>query len=82
MGVASASVSSACSAEPACDAHEAFAERTWEPGTVTNLSGRALGRKLIRCATLAPFNHNTQCWKFALRLNGQSISILSDLARG
>lgn len=26
----------------------------------------ALGRELVRCATLAPSSHNTQCWKAAL----------------
>ena len=70
-----------CSAEPAPDGYEAVAERTWRPGAVTNLSGATLGRELVRCATLAPSSHNTQCWKFAIDPNGLSISILPDLAR-
>ena len=78
---ASAFASSGCSAEPASDIYEAVAERTWLPGAVTNLSGATLGRELVRCATLAPSSHNTQCWKFALDANGRSISILPDLAR-
>jgi hypothetical protein len=30
------------------------------PGT----GGDAIARELVRCATLAPSSHNTQCWKF------------------
>jgi hypothetical protein len=78
---ASALALSACSPEPASDGYDAVAERTWRPGAVTNLSGETLGRELVRCATLAPSSHNTQCWKFALDANGRSISILPDLAR-
>jgi hypothetical protein len=48
---------------------------------VTGLSGAALGRELVRYATLAPSSHNTQCWKFALDNNGRSITVLPDLAR-
>jgi hypothetical protein len=70
-----------CSSEPAADGYEAVAERTWQLGAVTNLSGTALSRELVRCATLAPSSHNTQCWKFVLDANNQSISILPDLAR-
>ncbi len=78
---ASALASSGCSSEPASDRYEAVAERTWQLGAVTELSGATLGRELVRCATLAPSSHNTQCWKFALDANGRSISILPDLAR-
>jgi hypothetical protein len=70
-----------CSQEPAADGYETVAERTWQLGAVTDLSGAALGRELVRCATLAPSSHNTQCWKFALDANGRSITILPDLAR-
>ena len=79
--VASPLVLSSCSQEAAADDYEAVAQRTWQPGGVTNLSGATLGRELVRCATLAPSSHNTQCWKFALDANGRSISILPDLAR-
>lgn len=48
---------------------------------MTGLGGAALGRELVRCATLAPSSHNTQCWKFALDGNGRSITVLPDLAR-
>lgn len=36
-------------------------------------------RELVRCATLAPSSHNTQCWKF--RLASRSIAIRPDFAR-
>ncbi len=78
---AGALASPGCSLEPASDGYEAVAERTWQPGAVTNLSGATLGRELVRCATLAPSSHNTQCWKFAQGANGRSISILPDMAR-
>ncbi len=77
---ASAWASSGCSSQPASDDYEAVAERTWQRGAVTDLSGAALGRELVRCATLAPSSHNTQCWKFALA-NDRTITVLPDLAR-
>ena len=72
---------SSCSREPDADSYEAVAERTWQPGAVTNLGGALLGRELVRCATLAPSSHNTQCWKFAFEASGGSIAILPDPAR-
>jgi hypothetical protein len=74
-------VLSGCMPEPAADDYEAVAERIWQPGAVTNISGAALSRELVRCATLAPSSHNTQCWKFSLDVQGRSINILPDLAR-
>jgi hypothetical protein len=79
--VAAPLVLSGCSRVPAADGYEAVAERTWQPCAATDLSGAALRRELVRCATLAPSSHNTQCWKFALDANGQSISVLPDLER-
>ncbi len=79
--VASPLALSGCSQEPAADGYEAVAARTWQTGAVTGLSGDALGRELVRYATLAPSSHNTQCWKFALEDSGRSITILPDLAR-
>ncbi|MDP4302673.1 Acg family FMN-binding oxidoreductase [Leptothrix discophora] len=78
---ASALASSGCTSEPASDGYEAVAERTWQQGAVTDLSGAALGRELVRCATLAPSSHNSQCWKFALDANLRWISVLPDPAR-
>ena len=74
-----------CSGEPATDSYEVVAERTWQlgaaPGDNPALSGSALARELVRCATLAPSSHNTQCWKFAVTAEGRSITLLPDLAR-
>jgi hypothetical protein len=78
---ASALALSGCSSEPAPDGYEAVAERTWRSGAVTDLSAAVLGRELVRCATLAPSSHNTQCWKFAIDANGRSIGVLPDLVR-
>lgn len=39
----------------------------------------ALMRELVRCATLAPSSHNTQCWAFHLR--DQAIVVTPDLSR-
>lgn len=72
---------SGCARETAADGYEAVAERTWQPGPMTNPGDAALNRELVRCATLAPSSHNTQCWQFALDAHGRSISILPDLAR-
>jgi hypothetical protein len=72
---------SACAPGPALDGYEALAARTWHSGRLAGLGGPALGRELVRCATLAPSGHNTQCWRFALDAQGQSIAILPDLAR-
>jgi hypothetical protein len=41
--------------------------------------GAARSQELVRCATLAPSSHNTQCWKFALE--DKAITILPDLSR-
>jgi hypothetical protein len=70
-----------CSREPASDRYDAVAERTWHMGAVTDPGAGALARELVRCATLAPSSHNTQCWKFAPAADGRSITLLPDLAR-
>lgn len=46
---------------------------------MTGVEGAALTRELVRCATLAPSSHNTQCWKFAVE--DKAITILPDAAR-
>lgn len=70
-----------CSWTSAANRYDAVAENTWQMQAVTDLRGAALGRELVRHATLAPSSHNTQCWKFALDNNLQAITILPDLAR-
>lgn len=70
-----------CSSEPAENSYEAVADQTWRLGALNGFQGAALGRELVRYATLAPSSHNTQCWKFALNSTGQAISVQPDLAR-
>ena len=77
----SALATSACSQEPESAGYEAVANRTWRLGPLAGLSGAALGRELVRYATLAASSHNTQCWKFAPDGDGQAITILPDLSR-
>ena len=62
--------------------YSAAVENIWRP-TPSSVEGslppEAVVREIVRCATLAPSSHNTQCWKF---LVGQStITILPDLER-
>lgn len=74
-----ASLLSACTREPDAQSYEAVAARTWRVGSVAGTEGAALSEELVRCATLAPSSHNTQCWKFALEEG--AITILPDLSR-
>lgn len=64
---------------PEAESYDAAVARTWTLGPLRGLAGAALQRELVRCATLAPSSHNTQCWKF--RLQERAITILPDLAR-
>ncbi len=59
---ASPLVISGCSQEAAVDGYEAVAERTWRLNAVMDRGAVALRRELVRCASLAPSSHNTQCW--------------------
>lgn len=72
---------SGCSRQPAADGYEAVAERTWQLSAVAGLGGASLLRELVRCATLAPSSHNTQCWTFALDAGGRSIAMRPDWTR-
>ena len=69
----------ACSQGSASEDYEAVARRTWRLGPIEGFEGAALGKELVRYASLAPSSHNTQCWKFALESKG--ITILPDLSR-
>lgn len=53
-------------------------DQIWRPPAPA-AEGRAALRELVRCATLAPSSHNTQCWRF--RMGGDWIAILPDLSR-
>lgn len=72
---------SACSQSPDSDSYEAVAWQTWQQGPLGGLDGAALGQELVRCATLAPSSHNSQCWRFALGSDRKAITILPDLSR-
>jgi hypothetical protein len=64
---------------PESETYEAAVAQTWRPGASMGSHGETLLRELVRCATLAPSSHNTQCWKFGLQ--EQAITILPDLSR-
>jgi hypothetical protein len=76
-----------CSMADGPHSYEATAERTWQvgdagdAGNATPLTGTLLGQELVRCATLAPSSHNTQCSKFAIDGALQSITVLPDRTR-
>jgi hypothetical protein len=59
--------------------YEDAARESWRHVKVDGGDAAAVRRELVRCATLAPSSHNTQCWKFALE--PQAITILADLTR-
>lgn len=69
----------ACSAGARDDGYAATVRRTWHPATSSAMQGAALRQELVRCATLAPSSHNTQCWRFHIEEN--AITVLPDLAR-
>jgi len=69
----------ACARDSDPQAYEAVAARTWRAGSAVGTEGAALGEELVRCATLAPSSHNTQCWKFAIE--DKAITILPDRSR-
>ena len=59
--------------------YEVAARDLWRHVEVDGGDASAVKRELVRCATLAPSSHNTQCWKFAVE--PQAITILPDLTR-
>lgn len=63
----------------AVERYQAAVAGTWRAGPLQGLEGAALGRELVRYATLAPSSHNTQCWRFAIE--GRAITILPDFTR-
>jgi len=77
----------ACSKASDPDSHESVAARIRRADAAIGIQGatpgqelpRELVRELVRCATLAPSSHNTQCWRFAVE--GKGITILPDQSR-
>ena len=74
-----ASTLSGCSRAVDQESYESVAGRTWRTATVEPSGDAALMRELVRCATLAPSSHNTQCWKFSA--TDHAITIAPDAAR-
>jgi hypothetical protein len=75
VGAVGASLSACSSTE----AEQEVARALRRTGT-QRMEGRSeLMRELVRCATLAPSSHNTQCWRF--RLQDRSITVEPDLTR-
>jgi hypothetical protein len=82
-----ASMLPACSQTPDAEGYESVAARIRQADAAVGTDGAAFGaelprplvQELLRCATLAPSSHNTQCWKFSLQ--GKTITILPDLSR-
>ncbi len=64
---------------PDGESYDAAVARTWRLDASPGLDGLALLHELVRCATLAPSSHNTQCWKFALQ--DGAITIRPDMTR-
>ena len=74
------SMITACSQGSDAEGYEAVAGRTWRLGALQGFDGAAaLGKELVRYATLAPSSHNTQCWRFAIA--DKAIRVLPDLSR-
>ena len=69
----------ACSSGASDESYAAAARRTWRSAEGQLGDSSLIRRELVRCATLAPSSHNTQCWKF--RLEEHAISVLPDLSR-
>ena len=82
-----ASVVPACSPNAPDKNYAAAVSRIWQPldaaampqGLGNAHQSPELAGELVRCATLAPSSHNTQCWKFLVA--GQQVAILPDTMR-
>jgi hypothetical protein len=66
----------ACSSEASPETAARLVRQAPTPGPS---EPAALMRELVRCATLAPSSHNTQCWKF--HVQDRAIRIEPDLSR-
>ncbi len=69
----------ACSRTPDAEDYESVAAGTWQAGVSAGIGGAALTHELVRCATLAPSSHNTQCWRFSA--DGVGIALTPDPLR-
>ena len=69
----------ACSPQSQTQTYEAATAQTWRADTTASVEGVGTQQELVRCATLAPSSHNTQCWQFGLEAG--AITVLPDLSR-
>ena len=69
---------SACSGDVAVSTYDEVALRVRQPSSMAPGSSIPM-HELVRCATLAPSSHNTQCWKFSI--DGQTVTLRPDLSR-
>lgn len=69
----------ACSSKSTGGSYEEAVRRTWRLDDAAGSQPTEVQRELVRCATLAPSSHNTQCWRFALA--PQRITLLPDFTR-
>ncbi len=70
-----------CASQASIDRYATATRATWRLSNAAPVGDSALYRELIRCATLAPSSHNTQCWLFHSDPVGRAITIAPDLAR-
>ena len=68
-----------CTAAGSGGGYEAAVKKIWQPVAQPVSGNLAVQRELVRCATLAPSGHNTQCWKF--HIERDVISILPNVLR-
>lgn len=68
-----------CTPRAGPEDYEQAQQRTWRAAAASLPDRPALMHELVRCATLAPSSHNTQCWKF--QIGERAIAVLPDLAR-
>lgn len=59
--------------------YQAAVRETWRHADPLPGGGPGALREMVRCATLAPSSHNTQCWRF--RVAERSIVIFPDFTR-
>ena len=78
LALAGTVLSAACTSGPDVGA-SAASERRPGAENAAGLAGLLLQRELVRCATLAPSSHNTQCWTFVL--GEDAIAIRADRTR-
>jgi hypothetical protein len=70
-----------CNSQSSIDRYTSVTQATWQLSDAMPADETALHRELIRCATLAPSSHNTQCWHFHSDPVAHAITITPDFTR-